>query len=361
MPDLTFEVEYLKDIPQGVLLVLGGAIDAKTVPSFQENLNKLKESGITRFVLDMEQIKYVNSTGLGYLVNLADSVELQGGGIALVKIHPKVKVVFDMLGLNAFFKIHNNRKDALEHFRSTAGGAGGSSKPTAEDDIPVAEPLPVAPPPPPPRQAPAQPRPAPAPVAAAIARPSGPQPPRGGEQPVTGPTPAVEPVPEGQTITCSSCRQMLVVPEAGTFRCPRCAAMFTYLRDGKANFWPKRKPALTLTLSCVPECTEALCSLVQGLSRRGGATDQALKEIDRSIRETVGTIIETAYGKQEIATYQVMVVATETELNLKFSDYGKALSAESLFGETRRSMDVFDHKPHPKGGNVVTLSKKLHP
>mgnify|MGYP001574229868 FL=1 len=56
-----------------------------------------------------------------------------------------------------------------------------------------------------------------------------------------------------------------------------------------------------------------------------------------------------------------MIVATESELNLKFSDYGKALSPDSLFVESRRSMDVFDHKPHPKGGNVVTLSKKLHP
>lgn len=355
MPDLTFEVEYLKDIPQGVLLVLGGAIDAKTVPSFQENLNKLKDSGITRFVLDMEGIKYVNSTGLGYLVNLADSVELQGGGIALVKIHPKVKVVFDMLGLNAFFKIHNNRKDALDHFRSTAGAGGGSSKPAQIEEIPVAEPLPVAPPP---RAMPAPQRPTQAPPQGP--KPVGPQPPKGGEAPVEVPRPSVEPLPEGQQIACSSCKSTLIVPEPGTFRCPRCAAMFTFLKEGKANFWPKRKPALTLTLACVPECTEALCSLVGGLSKRGGADPGTLQQIDRALRETVGTIIETAYGRQEIATYTVMIVATETELNLKFSDSGKTLAPDSLFGECKKSMDVFDHKPHPKGGNVITLSKKFH-
>ena len=58
-----------------------------------------------RFVKDMENVKYVNSTGLGYLINPADSVTPGKGGISLVKLQPKAKVVFDMPGLNAFFRI----------------------------------------------------------------------------------------------------------------------------------------------------------------------------------------------------------------------------------------------------------------
>ena len=116
MPDLTIQVQEVKGLAKTALVILNGSIDAKTVITFQTHLNSVKERGINRFILDMENVKYVNSTGLGYLINLSDSVNGEKGGIALVKVQPKVKVVFDMLGLNAFFKIYQTRDEALKHF-----------------------------------------------------------------------------------------------------------------------------------------------------------------------------------------------------------------------------------------------------
>ncbi|MDQ7779430.1 MAG: STAS domain-containing protein, partial [Planctomycetota bacterium] len=122
MPDFSFETERVTDIPDTILLVVSGAIDAKTVPSFQENMSKLRDNGMVRYVMDMEGIKYINSTGFGYLVNLADTLQPMGGGVALVRIHPKVKVVIDMLGLNDFFHIYSSRKEALAFFKDQAAG-----------------------------------------------------------------------------------------------------------------------------------------------------------------------------------------------------------------------------------------------
>ena len=117
MADLTFNVEKLTQMETAALVKINGAIDAKTVVLFQEQLDQLQQDGYTRFILDMEGIKYVNSTGLGTLVNVADALESRGGGIALIKIHSKVRVVFDMLGLNAFFKIFSDEVEALSHLQ----------------------------------------------------------------------------------------------------------------------------------------------------------------------------------------------------------------------------------------------------
>lgn len=338
MPDLTWDVQ--KFAPGAALVVLSGSIDAKTVPSFQEALNKVKDDGVIKFVLDMETIKYVNSTGLGFLVNLADSLDPKGGGIALVKLHPKVKVVFDMLGLNAFFKIFGNRNDAVSAMTGAAKAA-----PVAE-----AAPAPLAnSAPPPPSQ------PTPATISRAPAATQSFAPPQGEEVSVSG-----------QHLDCASCKATLVVPEPGNYKCPRCSAIFTYTRDGKANFLPRRRlTPIQMTLTCSPECTEGLVTMAGLLAKRAGFNDNLAKSMEASVRESASTICDKAYSSNEQATYQVLMVASDNEVSIKFSDYGKKIEPDmqdghgkSVFSTTRQSMDVFDLKSHPKGGNILTLSKR---
>jgi anti-anti-sigma factor len=341
MPDLTLDVQKLPNNNAAALVVLAGSIDAKTVPGFQEQLNRVKDDGVIKFVLDMEGIKYVNSTGLGFLVNLADSLDPKGGGIALVKLHPKVKVVFDMLGLNAFFKIFGNRNDALSAM------AGGPAK-----AAPAAEP-------------------APAPIAAAVPQPATqPAPASISRGPATqsfSPMPHGEEVAvSGQQLDCASCRATLIVPEPGNYKCPRCSAIFTYTRDGKANFLPRRRlTPIQMTLTCSQECTEGLVTMAGLLAKRAGFREDLAKSMEASVREAAQTIIDKAYGSNEQATYQVLMVASDNEVSIKFSDYGKRIEPEmqdghgkAVFSTSRQTMDVFDLKSHPKGGNILTLSKR---
>ncbi len=358
MPDLTVEVEYLKDVQKAAMVVLGGAIDAKTVPGFQENLNKLKEGGIIRFVLDMENVKYINSTGLGYLVNLADNIDGSQGGVSLVRVPPKVKVVFDMLGLNTFFKSYNSRREAMEAVTKQYGGGGAAPAPApaakpASGPVarPAAAPAAAKPPTParPPSQVVASPvaaRPTPAPAAVA-----------------TAPAPvAVGP----SDVECQGCHSTLTVPEAGTFKCPRCSSIFSFA-GGKTNFLPRRKMApLQLTLSSTPECTEALCYLVGLMCNKLGMSQDAVQNVPGAVREAVATVIERAYGNNDQCTYQVLVVMAETELSIKIADYGKKIdpnstdnNGQSLFSYTKSVVDVFDLKSHPKGGNILTIAKRL--
>ena len=85
MADLTLKTEEITEIEDTRKVGLAGAIDASTVIKFQAELDKLKEEGVRRFLLDMEGIRYVNSTGLGSLVKLADGLEREGGVIALMR------------------------------------------------------------------------------------------------------------------------------------------------------------------------------------------------------------------------------------------------------------------------------------
>jgi anti-anti-sigma factor len=318
VPDLAIQVQIVKELPNTALVILNGSIDAKTVITFQTHLNSVKERGMNRFILDMEQIKYVNSTGLGYLINLSDSLETGEGGVTLVKVQPKVKVVFDMLGLNAFFKIYATRNDALKAFAAPAS----ASAPT--------EPI----------QAKA------APVAPAR-------------------TPAPKPAPAGLRIACKTCRSQLSVREPGTFKCPRCLSLFHYTGNGKVNFLPRRKePPVQLVLHFADACTEGLVGFVKSIGTKTGFGEGESGELESAVRETVKILRDYAYGGNRNNVYHVQVIETENGLELRFADYGASLSENQkgeggrpIFADLKRCVDRFQLKHHPKGGNFLVLSK----
>ena len=352
MPDLAIQVQEIKGVPGTALVILNGSIDAKTVITFQTHLNSVKERGIDRFILDMEAVKYVNSTGLGYLINLSDSVGGDSGGISLVKVQPKVKVVFDMLGLNAFFKIYTSREEAVKALSDApVKGKMGSTtilKPSEAKKITEAakpaapKKAAVPPPPPPPKPAARIPAPAPAPALAGRAKPAGP----------------TEPV----NIDCTACRTQLKLTEVGTYKCPRCLTLFTYQGQGRVSFLPRQKTIpVQLTLNFTPECTDGFLEFVRCMAAKVGFNDGGVEEVRSVAKDTVETIRKHAYGGNEKNVYHVLLLSREEEIELRFADYGQSLNSGKgdLFGGQRKKMDRVELKHHPRGGNVVTLSKKV--
>ncbi|HEX7899397.1 MAG TPA: anti-sigma factor antagonist [Planctomycetota bacterium] len=346
MPDLTIQVQEVKGLSGTALVVLAGSIDAKTVITFQTHLNSVKERGIERFIMDMESVKYVNSTGLGYLINLADSVT-EKGGISLVKVQPKVKVVFDMLGLNAFFKIFATREEALKHLNE---GAHPSSP---NDQTVVLQTRPT--PPSPGTQRSVVPAPPPAPVR------NDPPPPITARHVVAQPT-AATPAGGGETlhVECQACRALLAVKDVGTYKCPRCLTPFSYAGGGKVSFLPRQKALpVQLSLNFSAECTDGLLEFVSRMSRKSGFSSSGISEVQSAVKDTVDVIKRHSYGGNENNVYHVLMVSVDSELEIRFADYGTALNGGGeMFASLKRTMDRFELRNHPRGGNVVTVSKK---
>ena len=338
MPDLTIQVQEVKGLPSTAIVILNGSIDAKTVITFQTHLNSVKERGIERFIMDMENVKYVNSTGLGYLINLSDSVGPDKGGISLVKVQPKVKVVFDMLGLNAFFKIFPTREEALKHLNSDS-----VASPT-DQTVVLKSPVP-------------------SPQQTHTARHTAPPPQPPPPPPVAQPAAHSHGTSAGETlhIECAACRALLAVKEVGTYKCPRCMTPFNYAGGGRVSFLPRQKSLpVQLSLNFSPEATDGLLEFVKRLSQKSGFSATGIAEVQSAVKDTVEAIRRHAYGGNENNVYHVLLVSVDSELEMRFADYGTSMSADKgdLFSAARRVMDRVDLQNHPNGGNVLTVSKK---
>ncbi len=171
---LEINLKPVEGNPEACLAEMAGAIDGTTVGSFQNALEKTKAQGVRKLVLDMAGIKYVNSTGLGSLVKYADSFKSSGGGMALISVPTKVKIVIEMLSLDSYFGISADLPSALAALSSNDSGTLTAPPPA---------PMPMPPPPPPPMPPPPMPAPPPPMPAPPPAPPPAPAPPPTQPQP----------------------------------------------------------------------------------------------------------------------------------------------------------------------------------
>lgn len=122
MPDLLFQSKQER-LPDGspiiingspvIMTKVSGAIDGTTVRKFEEKLVGFFNQGVKYLILDFKDVKYINSTGMGLLVKLADKFQENGGALKLIGIPEKVIALFDMLGLLSIFPIYETVEQAL--------------------------------------------------------------------------------------------------------------------------------------------------------------------------------------------------------------------------------------------------------
>jgi anti-sigma B factor antagonist len=122
----------LEELEGGEVVVLDGAIDSTTVNALHDLVNGVVADGRRWFLLDMQRVKYINSTGLGSLVKYADIFRGRQGAMVLIGVQPKVKVIIRTLGLNEFFAMRESLEQAVRGAQEgTLAEEGSAARPAA--------------------------------------------------------------------------------------------------------------------------------------------------------------------------------------------------------------------------------------
>jgi anti-sigma B factor antagonist len=90
-------------------------LDAHNSPELREYVLKMLAEGHTRFIVDLSQVLFVDSSGLGVLLSGYKNVSLQSGRFSLAGLHPRVQSMFELTRLNQVFEIFANLDEAMEH------------------------------------------------------------------------------------------------------------------------------------------------------------------------------------------------------------------------------------------------------
>src|SRR2546425_3360927 len=110
---MDLDVESIREKDLSVI-ALRGEIDVYTAPLLRQKIVDLVDEGALNIVVDMEKVDFLDSTGLGVLVEGLKRVKTRGGNLSLVATQDKILKIFDITGLNKAFPIYGSRDQAVE-------------------------------------------------------------------------------------------------------------------------------------------------------------------------------------------------------------------------------------------------------
>ena len=82
--------EALPTVPHGVRVAFSGDWDATNVEEIVEKVTDLMNDGYINIIADFEDLRYVNSTGLGILLHFSKSSRESGGSFKVCNVNENV-------------------------------------------------------------------------------------------------------------------------------------------------------------------------------------------------------------------------------------------------------------------------------
>jgi len=95
------------------VVAVSGEVDVYSAPALKDSLTELLQSGVQTVVVDLSDVAFLDSTGLGALVEARAATNAAGGSLPLVCNHERILKLFAITGLDGVFSIHATVDDAV--------------------------------------------------------------------------------------------------------------------------------------------------------------------------------------------------------------------------------------------------------
>ena len=103
------------------IVALHGRITLGEESSFLRNkIDQLISQGSAKILLDVGDVSYIDSAGLGELVSCFISVQNQGGILKLLNLEKRISGILQITKLHTVFEVYSDEAKAVASFRQTA-------------------------------------------------------------------------------------------------------------------------------------------------------------------------------------------------------------------------------------------------
>ncbi len=113
---MDIKVQVHESGDEAYVVELTGEIDVYTSPKVKDAIGELIDQGHYNLVINLEKVRYIDSTGLGVLIGGLKRVREYGGTVHLVCTNPQIKKIFDITGLVKIFGIYEDEESAKKAF-----------------------------------------------------------------------------------------------------------------------------------------------------------------------------------------------------------------------------------------------------
>jgi anti-sigma B factor antagonist len=93
---------------------VAGEIDAYTAPKLKEALLPLAEGSNPKLIVNLKNVSYMDSTGLGVFVSLLKTIRKNDGQLNLVELSDRLERLFSITGLSDIIDISSKSEGGVQ-------------------------------------------------------------------------------------------------------------------------------------------------------------------------------------------------------------------------------------------------------
>jgi anti-anti-sigma factor len=100
-----------------VVVKVIGRMDSENAIQFRETCENWIQKGVPNIVVDLSELNYVSSMGLGCVLAVLKAAQANKGSVALCSLKGLPKQVFELTKLTSLFPLYDNTDAALAALR----------------------------------------------------------------------------------------------------------------------------------------------------------------------------------------------------------------------------------------------------
>ncbi len=99
-----------------VIELKGNVMGGEDTKQFNDLLHKLIDEGKKNIVVDLSDVKFMNSSGLGMMIGGLTTMKKAGGNLKLARVTEKIESLLIITKLITIFEFYENVDDAIKSF-----------------------------------------------------------------------------------------------------------------------------------------------------------------------------------------------------------------------------------------------------
>ena len=113
------KIKIRKTDSVAILDVAGKIMGGPDADLFKETIKQLIQEGYKNVLVNLHQVPWVNSTGLGILIAGYTTLKREGGALKLVNLTDRIESLMMITKLGTIFESYSDEQDALKTFEAS--------------------------------------------------------------------------------------------------------------------------------------------------------------------------------------------------------------------------------------------------
>lgn len=113
---MEFGYEIKEKVNYALVQIKGNLIEKNQANDLLDDIDQRLDKDATNFVIDLEDFKYMNSTGLNVLLNILSKARKAGGEAVICRVPEKIKTLLVITKLINVFSVVDSEEIAAQNF-----------------------------------------------------------------------------------------------------------------------------------------------------------------------------------------------------------------------------------------------------